>query len=427
MRKSSQVQRLTKRFGSIPKSWNIVPVGDLFKERQETSNDTARYPLHSLTIETGIVPKTERYDRTFLLRNEEENEYKLVYPGDFVFNPMNLRFGAIAYSRHEAVVAVSAYYNILKPVQDKFDARYLFELLTSYQMIDLYDVVATGSLVEKKRVHWSELRELLVPLPPLGVQRKIGVIVGSWNEAITLTERRIEAARQRKKGLMQRLLTGRVRFPEFVQSQEFYQTKLGQVPADWKVIPIQDVAKVNAETLGNNSNPAHRYLYIELSAVDKGNIVMPTECQRFADLPSRARRVLRRGDVIMATVRPNLLGFAVCDFEPENVLCSTGFALISPEEPSDSQFIYQSLYSDTVLRQVHGLLTGSSYPAISASEVSKLRLFWPKSKGERKRIAAVLQICDREIELLTQKRDALQHQKKGLMQWLLTGRVRVKV
>ena len=72
---SFQIQWLTKRFGSIPKSWSTVPLGDLFEERRETSSDTTKYPLHSLIIGLGIVPKTDRYNRAFLLRDEEGNQY----------------------------------------------------------------------------------------------------------------------------------------------------------------------------------------------------------------------------------------------------------------------------------------------------------------------------------------------------------------
>ena len=84
---SFQIQWLTKRFGSIPKFWSTAPLGDLFEERRETSSDTTKYPLHSLIIGLGIVPKTDRYNRAFLLRDEKGNQYKLVYPGDFVFKP----------------------------------------------------------------------------------------------------------------------------------------------------------------------------------------------------------------------------------------------------------------------------------------------------------------------------------------------------
>jgi len=423
MRKSSQIQRLTKRFGSISRFWNIVPIGDLFRERRETSNDTARYPLHSLTIEAGIVPKTERYDRTFLLRNEEENEYKLAYPGDFVFNPMNLRFGAIAYSRHEVVVAVSAYYNTLKPVQDKFDARYLFELLTSHQMIDLYDVVATGSLVEKRRVHWSELRELLVPLPPLSVQKKIGAIVGVWNQAIALTEWRIEAARQRKMGLMQRLLTGRVRFPEFVHSTKRRKTKFGDLPVDWEYVPISKVAKeVNVRNQEDRDYPV-------LSCTKHYGLVDSLEYfgrQIFSDDLS-SYRVVKRGQFAYATnhIEEGSIGYQ--DLH-DVALISPMYTVFETNDRVDDSFLYKVLKTEKY-RHIFEINTNGTVNrrgSLRWNVFSRIPIPLP-SLAEQHRIAAVLQACNREIELLTQKRDALQQQKKGLMQRLLTGRVRVNV
>jgi len=274
-------------------------------------------------------------------------------------------------------------------------------------------------------INRNDVHKAWVLLPPLPEQRAIAAILGTWDRAIALRERRLAAAEQRKKALMQQLLTGRVRFTEFVKSTERQKTKYGDLPADWRIVHLESVAEVNAESISESSKPNRKYLYIDLSSVDRGIITMPTEHQAFVDLPSRARRILHKGDVIMATVRPNLLGFAVCDFEPENVLCSTGFALISPKESPDSQFIYQSLYSDMILKQVYGLVTGSNYPAINASEVKKLWFVWPTSAEERRKIAAVLNACDRELDLLRRRRDALQRQKKGLMQRLLTGRVRV--
>ena len=194
-----------------------------------------------------------------------------------------------------------------------------------------------------------------------------------------------------------------------------------KVPEGWKIVQIQNVAKVNADTLSSNSDPDHKYLYIDLSAVDKGIVTMSQERQKLTDLPSRARRVLHKNDVIMATVRPNLLGFALCDYEPDDVLCSTGFALLSPKGSSDAGFIYQSLYSDAILRQLHGLVTGSNYPAINTSEVKKLELLWPQSETERQRIAEILNTWDEAIALTEQRIEAARQRKKGLMQRLLTG------
>ena len=277
----------------------------------------------------------------------------------------------------------------------------------------------------RKSISTKTLEDLPVLLPPLPEQRRIAEILDEWDKAITLTERLIETKQTRKKGLMQKLLTGKVRFGEFVQSEEKQETKFGDLPKDWDIVHIKDIANVNAESLSKKSDTSYTYFYIDLSSVDRGSIALPQERERFGDLPSRARRVLRKNDVIMATVRPYLLGFAVCDFEPKDILCSTGFALISPKTRFDSNFIYQSLYGDIVSRQLQALLVGSNYPAINSSDVNNLRLFWPKDAIERRKIASVLQSCDEEIDLLGQKLAALKRQKKGLMQQLLTGKVRV--
>ncbi len=388
MRKSSQIQRLSKRFGSIPKSWNVVPIGDLFKERQETSNDTARYPLYSLTIESGIVSKTERYDRTFLLRNKEENKYKLAYPGDFVFNPMNLRFGAIAYSKYKFTVAVSAYYNVLKPVQDKFDARYLIELLKSYQMVDLYDVVAAGSLVEKRRVHWSALCKLLIPLPPLSMQKKIGVIVDTWDKAIALTEQLVAAKQKRKKALMQQLLTGQRRFREY-NGDLWHKAKLKQL------LNIQ-YGKSPKVIMNDNG----RYL-----VYGTGGVVGRTN-QTLCD---EAAIVIGRKGTIN---QPQLV------LEPFWAIDTAFYGV--PNEDVDVRWLYYVLSCIDLGRYNEA----SGVPSLSRNTLYNIDILVPGVE-EQKRIAAVLQSCDAEITLLTQKLAALQRQKKGLMQQLLTGWVRV--
>ena len=272
----------------------------------------------------------------------------------------------------------------------------------------------------------SLIQSISLLLPPLPEQRKIAEILGTWDEAIRLTADLIAAKQQRKKGLMQRLLTGEVRFPGFGPEHSPKKSSL-EVPQGWDLVRMDSVAEINARSLGSTIQDGEEFLYIDLSAVDKGKIEFPSVTIPAKNLPSRARRILQFGDVIMATVRPNLQAYAVCDFDPSGYLCSTGFAVISPYNPADTQFIYQSLYGLSIQSQLQSLLTGSNYPAVNASDVAALKLVWPQNEMERSKISRVLFACDREIDLLQQKHAALQQQKKGLMQRLLTGQVRVKV
>lgn len=157
------------------------------------------------------------------------------------------------------------------------------------------------------KLNKGALEKLPILLPPTVEQRKIAEILGTWDEAIAQVEQLIAALQQRKKGLMQRLLTGQVRFPEFAGKRpEMQETRFGEFPADWDMIHIKDVARINAKSLNLKTGKGKTFHYIDLSAINEGEISFPSEAIEFSELPSRARRVLRNGDVIMATVRPNL-------------------------------------------------------------------------------------------------------------------------
>ncbi|MGG4000627.1 restriction endonuclease subunit S [Anoxybacillus kestanbolensis] len=197
--------------GEIPEEWELKKVEEVFYEVRDTSNNLELYPLYSLTIEEGLVPKPDRYERSFLLKNKEENQYRLVYPQNILFNPMNLRFGAIAISKERVPVSVSAYYNVLSTVNDNYLAEYYAYLFCSGLYISLYERIATGSLIEKKRVHLSQFFKISVPVPPKDEQKKIVEIISSIENKIQNEKQRLNQLQMTKKALMQVLLTGKVR------------------------------------------------------------------------------------------------------------------------------------------------------------------------------------------------------------------------
>lgn len=194
-----------------PIDWEITTIKKLFKERKEKSNDQTKYPLFSLTIEKGLTEKTDRYERSFLLKDQESNEYKLIHPNDILFNPMNLRFGAIAKSNVDQIVSVSAYYNSIYKNDDNINLDYYTDLFKTGLFLNLYDRIAIGSLLEKKRVHLSNLLDLEIPKPSLAEQNTIANILNTANKELKQYQEKLKALNEQKKGLMQQLLTGKVR------------------------------------------------------------------------------------------------------------------------------------------------------------------------------------------------------------------------
>jgi type I restriction enzyme S subunit len=145
---------------------------------------------------------------------------------------------------------------------------------------------------------------------------------------------------------------------------------------------------------------------------------------RFADAPSRARRVIKRGDILVSTVRPNLQGFA--EFQPPDdgpYVCSTGFAVLRPKNGHDQQFFLHQLLSDFGASQFHAYVTGTNYPAISDRDFARLKLLVPPNDLERE-LASDLKTISTAIAAARETIVASERLKKGLMQQLLTGRLK---
>ena len=173
------------KLGIVPVDWEEVPFSTLFTSTSDYTDDLAQYPLYSLTIEDGITAKTERYERSHLVK--KENSYKIVRPNDYAYNPMNIRFGAVARHKGNNAVAVSGYYDIFTTVHES-DLAFMDSFLTCGPMITYYNKVSTGSLIEKQRVHFSDFLEFSIPLPPLEERKKIAELLIMQDQVIELKE-----------------------------------------------------------------------------------------------------------------------------------------------------------------------------------------------------------------------------------------------
>jgi type I restriction enzyme S subunit len=181
--------------------WTSRTLGEFLVERNEFPK--VAVPLFSLTIENGVTPKTERYERAFLVKDEAV-AYKLVLPDDFAFNPMNLRFGAIGRHSGTENVAVSKYYNIFY-CDTTVDARFCEFYFRSDQMIAFYDNMAIGSLIEKRRVHFNEFLKFDIRFPDLPEQRVIADSLTAHDDLISAQAQKIDSLKTHKTGLMQQL------------------------------------------------------------------------------------------------------------------------------------------------------------------------------------------------------------------------------
>ena len=397
--------------GSVPIDWEKTPFSELFVSFIEYTNDLDRFPLYSLTIEDGVTAKTERYERSHLVK--KKNLYKVVRPNDFVYNPMNVRFGAIARYKGSSPVAVSGYYDVFSSVHES-DSVFMENFLTFAPIISYYNKVSTGSLIEKQRVHFSKFLKFAFPLPSLQERKKIAAILSTQDKVIELKEKLLAQKQQQKKYLMQQLLTGKRRLPGF--------------GGEWKTIHLNEIScRIETKnTVGNNNvlTISAQYGLINqteffdkvIASDDKSNYYLLSK-DEFAYNRSYSKgypygTIKRLKRYVQGVVSPLYICFAV-----NKKLASLDF-LEQYFEASIINREIQSIVQEGARN--HGMLN------VAVDDFFRIKITMPEIE-EQKEIAKILSTADHEIDLLQKSIEAEKQKKKALMQLLLTGKVSVRI
>ena len=163
----------------------------------------------------------------------------------------------------------------------------------------------------------------IIPLPPLPIQRRIAEILGRLDDKIEVNQRINATLEAMAQALYRHWF---VEFGPF-RDGEFVESELGAIPKGWEVQKLKNVADVNRSSIRTGHEPTE-IAYIDISSVSPGKIEAKITLP-FSDAPSRARRLVRHGDIIWSVVRPNRRAFALIQHPAENLVVSTGFAVIT--------------------------------------------------------------------------------------------------
>lgn len=191
------------RFDGFTEDWEQRKLGDVFEQTSNLVNPKEdEIELWSLTVEDGLTKKSDRYNREFLVKKDDN--FKEVRPGDIVYNPMNMTLGAVGYNGMAKSVAVSGYYTTMV-AKENYDTYYINTWLKSPQAIRLYRTYATGSLIEKQRVQFPTLSIISVAFPKYEEQTKIGNYFHFLDHLITLHQRKCNELKEIKKYMLQNM------------------------------------------------------------------------------------------------------------------------------------------------------------------------------------------------------------------------------
>lgn len=312
------------------------------------------------------------------------NEFR---PSDTLFSNIRPYFRKVYYARnHGGCSADVLVFRSKNP--STFEPAYLYYCLANPAFIDY--AMATSKGAKMPRGDKEAMKRYKVSMPSIEEQKRVvkllrgidDLIEGlrAQNTALESIVRTIfcswflkfEPVHIKSEGKVPEVFSEEILalFPE-----EFEGSKLGLIPKGWRAGRLSELCKINPESWTTSSHP-EKIKYIDLSGLKK-NVLISAEDYAYQDAPSRARRVLRRGDTLFGTVRPGNLSYGYIGSDEPGLTGSTGFALLRPTESWVAEFVYCSAsHKDNIERLVR-LADGAAYPAVNPEVVHQQEVVIP--------------------------------------------------
>lgn len=320
--------------------------------------------------------------------------------------------------------------HVMRANCEQLEPQFLFYLTIS----DLFRKVGESEMYGaggQKRVPESFFKNFRAGLPSVKEQQTIA-------RFLDFKTAQIDALIAKKKALLDKLAEKRTALISHavtkgldpsVEMKDSGVAWLGKVPAHWHIMRIKNVATHNDESLDDRTDPDFEIEYVDISSVSLINGVEQSELMTFEKSPSRARRKVKDGDIIVSTVRTYLKAIAAISNPPSNMIVSTGFAVIRPKENFHSSFAGYLLQTTGFVGEVVANSVGVSYPAINPSDLVRIAAVVPPLDEQ----IAIAQILDKQVEQLNSHRQKiedviskLQEYRSALITNAVTGKIDVR-
>ena len=198
---------------------------------------------------------------------------------------------------------------------------------------------------------------------------------------------------------------------------------IGEIPEGWEVVPIKYLARYNYDTLTESCSPDFEFNYIDIGSVTYGKGITTFQKFKFKDSPSRARRVVTPGDILISTVRTYLRAIACVNKSSIPQIASTGFLVLQADSSKlPPRFLMYAVLADSFICNVEAHSVGISYPAINASQIVHFKIPLPPSTEQIPLINYLDNHCSKIDVLLSKIHFSIEEYKK-LKQAVITQAV----
>lgn len=278
---------------------------------------------------------------------------------------------------------------------------------------------------------YDDYKEAVVFIPPISEQKTIANFLDQKTAVIdgliADKEKLIELLQEKRQAIITEAVTKGLN-PN-VRMKDSGIEWIGEIPEHWILSKIKYVSLINNKTLSESTDDDYEIDYIDISSVTSIDEIDGIQRLNFKDAPSRARRILSKGDTIVSTVRTYLKAIAFIENVQSNLICSTGFAVLTPLSKVVPKYLFYLMRSEKYVNEIVRRSVGVSYPAINASDIGALECAIP-NKDEQKYIVEYLDNCTTQIDQLVNdiqtQIQKLKEYRQSLISEAVTGKIDVR-
>ena len=400
--------------GEIPAHWQTRRNRFLFREVDRRSKHGEETHL-SMSQVHGLVPSKDLGRKS--LQSENYAGGKLVAEHDLVLNRLKAHLGVFARAKQAGVVSPD--YTVFRPKGDA-SVRYCESLFKTPMYVGEFRRRTKGIVEGFWRLYTDDFYNVTALLPPPEEQVQIVAYLRAQDAHIA---RFIKT----KRDLIKLLTEQKLRIIDHAVTRGLDSSValkasgiewVGEVPEHWEVKPLKRWVRLNARTLGQKTSPDFEFRYVDIGSVQTGRLVKEPERIRFEAAPSRARRVLRRGDTIISTVRTYLKAIWYVGEDADDLIASTGFAVLTPGSGVEPEYLGYVIQSSPFVNRVTANSIGIAYPAIAETVLGRFPVALPPTVDEQQAIVAHIKTesaplddaiarTEEEIKLIREYRDRL--------------------
>lgn len=405
--------------GKIPVDWEVVRLNDICDVIGGSTPSTVRKDFWN-----GDIPFATPTDITNLHGREiSDTKQKITQGGLSSCGTRLVPAGSVLLTSRATIgaCAINA-----RPMATNQGFASLVCNEKAYNWYIFYEMMLRKSELQRlgsgstfKEVSKNSLRQLNISLPPLVEQKKIAKILSTVDEAIEKTDQVIEKTKEAKKGLMQRLLN------RGIGHRKFKKTGIGELPTNWVISSIGEISNIRR---GASPRPIGDLSYF--SNIGRGWVRISDVTSSYKYLKNTSQYLSEKGILKSVKVNPGDLIMSICATIGKAIILDSeacihdGFVLFSDlSEKIDSEFLFYVLQNNESYFVKKGQIGSQGN---LNTDIVKRTLFPLPPIPEQKRITEIISTIDAEIEKEVSYRADLERIKTGLMQVLLTGRIRVK-